>query len=50
MHLRRFNVSQGRVTHRLRWSGSSDASQLAFDSWAADGPLLQAWTGTGELH
>lgn len=44
----RFNVSQARVSHRLRWSGSSDPSQLAFDSWAADsGALLQSWTGTG---
>jgi hypothetical protein len=47
----RFNISQGRVTHRLRWSGSSDASQLTFDSFAADtGALLQSWTGTGELR
>jgi hypothetical protein len=44
----RFNISQGRVTHRLRWSGSSDASQLQFDSYAADGSLLQSWTGAGE--
>jgi hypothetical protein len=43
----RFNISLGRVTHRLRWSGSSDASQLQFDSFAADGALLQSWTGAG---
>jgi hypothetical protein len=43
----RFNISQGRVTHRLRWCGSSDASQLHFDSYAADGTLLQSWTGAG---
>jgi hypothetical protein len=37
------------MTHRLRWAGSSNPSQVTFESFAEDGAALYSYTGQSEL-